>query len=144
LRGLKRDLYEDGIRVPLIARWPEKIKPVSTTDHVSASWDILPTCAELASVSAPEEIDGLSMVPTLLGRPRDQEKHESLYWEFKEKHAVRMGDWKAVRLGGEDGRLELYDLKSDTGEKHDLSKRHPQVITRIKKILKKSHDDSRN
>jgi arylsulfatase A len=101
LRGLKRDLYEGGIRVPLIARWPGKIKPGSTSDHVSASWDILPTCAELAGVDAPEEIDGLSMVPTLLGRPRDQEKHESLYWEFKEKHAVRMGNWKAVSLGGE-------------------------------------------
>jgi arylsulfatase A len=144
LRGLKRDLYEGGIRVPLIARWPGKIKPGSTSDHVSASWDILPTCAELAGVDAPEKIDGLSMVPTLLGRPRDQEKHESLYWEFKEKHAVRMGNWKAVSLGGEGHQLELYNLTSDIEEKQDLSKRHPEIIARIKKIIKESHDDPRS
>ena len=69
LRGIKRDLYEGGIRVPFIARWPGKIKPGSTSDHVSASWDILPTCAELAGVRAREGIDGLSMLPTLLGQP---------------------------------------------------------------------------
>ena len=144
LRGIKRDLYEGGIRVPFIARWPGKIKPGSTSDHVSASWDILPTCAELAGADAPEEIDGLSMIPTLLGRPRGQEEHEFLYWEFKEKQAVRLGDWKAVRLGGEDGRLELYDLKSDIGEKQDLSRRHPEIIARIKNIMKTSHDVPRN
>jgi len=144
LRGRKRDLYEGGIRVPFIARWPGKIEQGTTSDHVSASWDILPTFAALAGVDAPEEIDGLSMVPTLLGRPRGQKEHESLYWEFQEKQAVRMGDWKAVRLGEEDGRLELYDMESDIGEKHDLSKRHPEVIARIKKIMKISHDVPRN
>lgn len=144
LRGIKRDLYEGGIRVPFIARWPGKIKPGSTSDHVSASWDFLPTCAELAGAGATEGIDGLSMAPTLLGQPSRQEKHESLYWEFKEKQAVRMGDWKAVRIGGEDGRLELYDLKSDIGEQQDLSKRHPEIIKKIRKILNESHEAPRN
>ena len=74
------------------------------------------------------------------GQPSRQEKHEFLYWEFQEKQAVRMGDWKAVRLGGEDGRLELYDLKSDIGEKQDLSQRHPGIIARIREILNTSHD----
>jgi len=90
LRGLKRDLYEGGIRVPFIARWLGKIEPGSTSDHVSDSWDILPTCAELADVDAPAKIDGLSMVPALLGQPSRQEKHASLYWEFKEKQAGRL------------------------------------------------------
>jgi len=134
-------LYEGGIRVPFIARWPGKIEPGSTTDHVSAFWDFLPTCAELAGAGAPEEIDGLSMVPTLLGQSRRQEKHEYLYWEFKEKQAMRMGDWKAVRPGGEDGRLELYDLKSDIGEKHDLARQHPEITARIRKIMELSHGD---
>jgi len=97
LRGIKRDLYEGGIRIPLIARWPGKIESGSTSDHVSAFWDILPTCAELAGTNAPEEIDGLSMVSCLFGRSVEQEKHKHLYWEFKEKQAVRMGDWKGVR-----------------------------------------------
>jgi arylsulfatase A len=144
LRGIKRDLYEGGIRVPLIAYWPGKIEPCFTSDHVSASWDLLPTFAELADADAPDEIDGLSMVPTLFGQPRRQKQHEFLYWEFKEKQAVRMGDWKAVRIGGEDGALELYNLKSDIGETQDLSKRHPKILAKIKKILNESHDEPRN
>ena len=140
LRGIKRDLYEGGIRIPFIARWPEKIESGSTSDHVSAFWDILPTCAELAGTNAPEEIDGLSMVPCLFGRAGEQEKHAHLYWEFKEKQAVRLGDWKGVRPEGEDGDLELYDLKSDVGEQQDLSRRHPEITARIEKILETSHD----
>lgn len=79
LHGLKHDLYEGGIRVPFIARWPRKIEPGYTSDHVSASWDILPTCAKLTGVNAPEEIGGLSMLPSLLGQSRRQKKHEFLY-----------------------------------------------------------------
>ena len=140
LRGIKRDLYEGGIRIPFIARWPEKIESGSTSDHVSAFWDILPTCAELAITDAPEEIDGLSMVPSLLGRLGEQEKHEHLYWEFQGKQAVRMGDWKGLRPEGEGGGLELYDLKNDVGEQQDLSGHHPKITARIKEILKISHD----
>ncbi len=140
LRGIKRDLYEGGIRIPLIARWTGRIEADTTSNHVSAFWDILPTCAELAGTDAPEEIDGLSMVPSLLGRPDEQEKHASLYWEFQEKQAVRMGDWKGVRPEGEEGALELYDLKNDVGEQEDLSGHHPEITARIKEILEASHD----
>ena len=144
LRGIKRDLYEGGIRIPFIARWPEKIEAESTSDHVSAFWDILPTCAELAGATTPEEIDGLSMVPSLLGRSGEQEKHASLYWEFKEKQAVRMGDWKGVRPEGKGGGLELYDLKNDVGEQRDLSGQHPEIAARIKQIVETSHTVPRN
>jgi len=89
LRGIKRDLYEGGIRAPFIARWPGRIEPGSTADQVSASWDVLPTSAELARVDAPEGIAGLSMAPTLLSQPIRQEMHESLYWEFKQMQTVR-------------------------------------------------------
>ena len=143
-RGIKRDLYEGGIRVPLIAYWPRKIEPCFTSDHVSASWDLLPTFAELAGVNAPDGIDGLSMVPTLFGQPHRQKQHPFLYWEFKEKQAVRMDDWKAVRIGGENNALELYNLKSDIGETQDVSQRHPEILERIKAILEKSHEPPRN
>src|SRR5207247_2037794 len=99
LRGIKRDLYEGGIRVPMIARWPGTIKAGSTNPQVWAFWDFLPTAADLAGIKPPEAIDGISMFPTLLGRK--QKSHAFLYWEFHERgfqQAVRMGDWKAVRL----------------------------------------------
>lgn len=135
LRGIKRDLYEGGIRVPFIARWPGKIKPGTTNDHVSASWDMLPTFAALGGVDVPDEIDGVSMVPTLLGLANRQEKHAYLYWEFKDKQAARMGDWKIVRIGGKEGKLELYNLKSDIGEKKDLSEQYQDILKRMKEIL---------
>ncbi len=143
LRGIKRDLYEGGIRIPLIARWPGRIEADTTSNHVSAFWDILPTCAELAGTDAPREIDGLSMVPSLIGREGMQKRHAFLYWEFKEKQAVRMGDWKGVRPEGEGGALELYDLGNDVGEQQDLSGHHPKITARIKEILELSHDVTR-
>ena len=100
LRGLKGSLYEGGIRVPMIARWPDKVEPRTTTDHVSAFWDVLPTIAEVAGVQQPDTTDGISFAPTLLGQAEKQESHEFLYWEFTGyggQQAVRMGDWKAVR-----------------------------------------------
>src|SRR5262249_53733407 len=116
LRGIKRDLYEGGIRVPMIARWPGRVKAGAVSEQVWAFWDFLPTAAELAGAKTPEELDGISMAPALLGGK--QKDHDFLYWEFHErgsKQAVRTGDWKAVRpkLGGP---LELYDLKADIGE----------------------------
>jgi arylsulfatase A-like enzyme len=127
LRGHKRDLYEGGIRVPMIARWPGKIKTGSVSNHISAFWDFLPTCCELIGVEPPKDIDGISILPTLLGRAGKQKKHEFLYWEFHEqgkKQAVRVGDWKGVRLNvakNPDGLIELYNLKADIGEQKDLA-----------------------
>ena len=112
-RGFKRDLTEGGIRVPMIVRWPGRVAAGSENDHVWAFWDFLPTAAELAGVDPPAGVDGISVVPTLLGRA--QKTHEFLYWEFFERgfqQAVRHGDWKAIRLKqGEP--LVLYDVKGD-------------------------------
>jgi len=143
LRGIKRDLYEGGIRVPMIAHWPGKIAPGSVTGHVSAFWDFLPTAAQVAGIPAPADIDGISYLPGLLGRK--QEKHEFLYWEFHEgrasKQAVRTGHWKAVRLrpGAE---LELYNLQDDIAEQHDIAGRHPDIVARIENYLKTARTES--
>jgi arylsulfatase A-like enzyme len=137
MRGNKRDLYEGGIRVPMIARWPGRIKPGTVSRHVSAFWDFLPTFAELVNLRSPRPIDGISMLPTLLGKPAKQKKHEFLYWEFHEggfKQAVRMGDWKAVRLAA-NGKLELYNLKEDISETVDAADSYPEIVERIEEFL---------
>lgn len=142
LRGIKRDLYEGGIRVPMIVRWPGKVPPGSASDHVWAHWDFLPTAAELAGTKAPEGIDGISMVPALFGKPA--RSHEFLYWEFHERgfqQAVRWGDWKGVRLGP--GRpLELYDLKTDPGEAQEVAAHHPEVVARLEEYLKTARTEN--
>src|SRR5881628_28548 len=132
LRGIKRDLYEGGIRVPMIVRWPGRIKAGSTNAQVWAFWDFLPTAAELAGVKPPPGIDGISMVPTLLGT-RQTNQHEFLYWEFHERgfqQAARMGNWKAVRPQA-DEKLEIYNLKTDIGEKENLAKNNPEIVAKF-------------
>lgn len=144
LTGRKRDLYEGGIRIPMIARWPGRIAPGSTTGHVSAFWDILPTCAELAGVLVPAGLDGLSFVPTLLGRG-EQSQHAFLYWEFHERgyteQAARMGDWKAVRHGPNQP-LELYNLSRDLAENQDVAGQHPQIVEKLEAYLDDARTDS--
>jgi arylsulfatase A-like enzyme len=150
LRGIKRDLYEGGIRVPTLARWPGKIKAGSATDHISGFWDFLPTCAELAGFKPPEDIDGISMVPALLGKSKKQRKHEFLYWEFHEqgkRQAVRMGDWKGVRLNANkkpDGPIELYNLKTDIGEKNNIADEHPDIVAKIEGYMKTARVPSKD
>jgi len=139
LRGQKGTLYEGGIRVPMIARWPGTIKAGAVTSHVSAFWDMMPTFAELAGVELQGPTDGISLVPTLLGT-RQQKRHEYLYWELKQMRAVRMGKWKAVR--GKTGRLELFDLEADVSEKNDLASAHPEVVGKMRAIMERSHRDS--
>jgi len=142
LRGIKRDLYEGGIRVPMIARWKGVIKAGSVTNHVSAFWDFLPSCCELVGVKTPSGLDGISMVPTLLGQDNKQKRHEFLYWEFHEqgkKQAVRMGQWKGVRLNVEknpDGPIELYTLKEDVAEEHNVADQYPQIVAKIANYMK--------
>jgi arylsulfatase A-like enzyme len=141
-RGIKRDLYEGGIRMPMIARWPGRIKAGSTTDHISAHWDVLPTFAALAGVKAPSNIDGISFAPTLFGKKAAQKEHDYLYWEFYEKggkQAVRQGDWKAVRVGltkNAKAPIELYNLAKDDGEENNLAKANPEVVKRMAAIIK--------
>ncbi|MBN2449976.1 MAG: sulfatase-like hydrolase/transferase [Lentisphaeria bacterium] len=140
LRGIKRDLYEGGIRVPTLARWPGRIPAGSVSHHVSAFWDFLPTACDVAGIAAPEGIDGISYLPALTG-VGSQKTHECLYWEFLEKggkQAVRFGDWKALRLNvlkDPDGPLELYNLADDPGETRNLAEEHPEVTRRARELL---------
>jgi arylsulfatase A-like enzyme len=135
LRGIKRDLYEGGIRVPAMVRWPGTVKAGAVSDEIWAFWDFLPTAAELAGAGTPEGIDGVSLAPTLRGQPR--KAPEFLYWEFHErgsKQAVRMGPWKGVRLSP-DGPLELYDLRTDIGEAANVAGDHPGTVEWIETYL---------
>lgn len=150
LRGFKTDLYEGGIRTPMIVRWPGKVAAGSTNDLAWAFWDFLPTAAELAGVQPPANIDGLSVVPTLLGESaagRRQQQHEYLYWEQPSgknlMQAVRLGDWKAVRLK-HDGPLELYNLAADPGEARDVAAAHRDVVQRIEGILASARTEPRD
>lgn len=146
-RGYKRDLYEGGIRVPMIARWPGMIKPGSKTDHVSAFWDVMPTLAEIAGAQVPDSTDGISFLPALLGKKK-QRQHEYLYWEFHEqggKQAVRTGNWKGVRLNvnkDPEGKIELYNLSEDPGETKDVSAEYPDIVNNITKTMKMAHKPS--
>jgi arylsulfatase A len=142
LRGLKGSVYEGGIRVPFIARWPGRIKPASEGDYISAFWDFLPTCAELLGVDPPQGLDGLSLLPTLLGRPGQQKQHEYLYWELDGQQAVRMGDWKALRLKPKQ-RTQLFDLRADLGEQKDVADRHPDFVARAEQIFTSGRTDSK-
>ena len=136
LRGIKRDLYEGGVRVPFIAVWPGKIAQGETSDYMGAFWDFLPTCADLINVDNVDSIDGISFVPALLDS-KAKTKHEFLYWEFHEKNgrqAIRMGDWKGVRhdvFDAPNTPIELYDLKTDLAEKNNIAGDYPTIVNKI-------------
>ena len=141
MRGTKRDLYEGGIRVPTIADWKGRIRPGQVSDHAWAFWDFLPTAAELAGVKAPGQIDGLSFVPAMLGGR--QAAHDYLYWEFHEggfQQAVRQGDWKLVRQKPKD-QLELFDLKKDLKETHNLAAEQPQVLAKMQALFRSARTE---
>jgi arylsulfatase A-like enzyme len=142
-RGIKRDLYEGGIRVPMIVRWPGRVRAGQASEQVWAFWDFLPTAAELSGASVPTGIDGISVVPTLLGKS-SQTQHEYLYWEFHEngfKQAIRMGNWKAVRLGV-NRPMELYDLAQDPSETINVAPSHHEVVQRIDALMTAARTDS--
>jgi arylsulfatase A-like enzyme len=142
LRGYKRDLYEGGIRVPMIARWKGTIAPDQVTGHVSAFWDMMPTFAELIKIKIDKKIDGLSYLPTLMGNRKQQKQHNHLYWEFHElggRMAVRKGTWKLVRYDvtkDPPGEPELYNLKDDPSEKNNVAKKYPGKVDELKKIMR--------
>ncbi|GAA4237625.1 arylsulfatase [Postechiella marina] len=140
LKGFKRDVYEGGVRVPLIAYWKGKIKEGQTTNHQATFYDIMPTLAEIAETTAPKNIDGISMLPELLGKP--QKKHDFLYWEIQEgasvkgfRQATRIGNWKAVRYGN-NYHTELYNLENDLYETTDISKSHQDIVNQANHIFK--------
>jgi len=142
LRGIKRDLYEGGIRVPAIARWVGTIPAGRVSDHPWAHWDVLPTFADIAGAKVPAGLDGMSMARALRGET--QPTHPFFYWEFHERgfqQAVRMGTWKGVRLKA-DGPLELYNLEQDPSEGQDVASSHPEIVGRIEAYLKTARTPS--
>lgn len=141
-RGIKRDLYEGGIRVPLIVRWPGQIKANQVSRQAWANYDLLPTLDALAGVKSPAGIDGISMLQAVMGRR--ERGHEYLYWEFHEgeyAQAVRLGRWKAVRKSS-DNAVELYDLQTDIGETRDLAASRPKIARRMAAIMRAAHTES--
>ncbi len=151
LRGYKRDLYEGGIRVPLIVAWKDHILAGRVTDHISAFHDVMPTMAELAGIDIPEQSDGISLMPVLTGKK--QPEHDYLYWEFQLdgwnralpdggfRQAVRMGNWKAVRYGIQSN-TEIYDLDADVFEQNDIADKHPELVQQMNALFESSHADT--
>lgn len=146
-RGVKRDLYEGGIRTPLIVRWPERIAAGSVSDHIGAFWDIMPTMVGLTNAPSPRYSDGISFLPTLLGEGH-QPQHDYLYWEFHEgggRQAVRMGKWKGIRLNAKenpDAPLALYDLRADPAETTDVAATHPEIAAQLAHLMGEAHQES--
>jgi arylsulfatase A len=148
LRGGKRDMYEGGIRSPFIAWWPEQIEAGSSSDHISAFWDFLPTVCEIAEIDIPAETDGISYLPVLLGEA--QKPHDYLYWESPLNNiciAIRMENWKAVKLNykeDSDSPFELYDLSGDIGETSNLASDHPEILEKMNAIFEEAHTPSKH
>ncbi|MBN2861930.1 MAG: arylsulfatase [Bacteroidales bacterium] len=140
-RGIKRDLYEGGIRTPFIVRWPGVIKAGSSSEHVAAFWDVLPTFCELTDVEKPDDTDGISFLNSILGKEQT-DRHEYLYWEFYEqggKQAILKDNWKAMRLNvrGDTDKIifELYDLSVDPGETLNIAHKNPSIIEEFNKLF---------
>lgn len=147
-RGIKRDMYEGGIRVPFIAYWPGTIKPGTVNDDALAMWDLYPTFQQLAGLRVSKDIDGISIVPALKGRK--QPKHDYLYWEFHEqggKQAVLLGPWKGIRLNIstlDDGPIELYNLDKDPSEVRNIASENLDIVDKINRIMKLAHKPDPN
>ena len=140
-RGQKGTLYEGGLRIPMIVRWPGRIKAGTVSDHLWYFPDVMPTLAELAGVEPPDSIDGISIIPTLLGEEavgRKQKMHEFLYWEHRGHVAVRTGKYKAVKPG-KNKPFELYDLDADISEQNNIANKHPDILAKMKTCARQSH-----
>ena len=142
-RGIKRSLYEGGIREPMIAYWPGKVQKGKRTQQTGAFWDFLPTFAELVNQPVPRHVDGISILPTLFAKGK-QKQHEALYWEFHEdggRQAIRKGKWKGVKNKAdlESSKWELYDLETDLKESNDLAGQQSVIIRQLEEIAGQSH-----
>jgi uncharacterized sulfatase len=147
LRGMKRDLYEGGIRVPMIVRWPGTTPDQTVSDHIGYFGDLMATAADLAGVDCPDGLDSISFAPMLRGDSAKQPTHEYLYWEFYErggKQAVRAGKWKAIRMPMFSGDVALYDLSKDLGEANDIADQHPETVKRLEAMMDEAHEPNPN
>jgi arylsulfatase A len=138
-KGYKRSFHDGGIRVPLVARWPGKITPGTVTDHICGHQDLMPTACDLAGATTPKGIDGISFLPTLLGKTAEQKQHKYLYWDGGGR-AIRMGKWKALRRSKSS--MRLYDMTKDPGETTDISGAYPEVVTTLHKYFEEAHTES--
>lgn len=148
-RGYKRDLYEGGIRVPLIIKWPGTVKQGRVADNPVATWDFLPTFAEILTVDIPNQMDGVSFLPTLLGQPDKQGSHAYLYWEFYElggRQAIREGDWKLIKLNVRDQLVpvvqELYNIVEDPSESYNMINQYPEKASKLDSVMVTAHEKS--
>ena len=142
LRGMKRDLYEGGIRVPMIVRWPGHVDAGQISDHVGYFGDLMATTAELAGIDPPGNTDSISFLPSITGNANAQPTHDFLYWEFYErgsKQAALQGRWKAIRMPMLTGTTELYDLASDLGESTNVAAEHPEIVKRLEAAMSVAH-----
>lgn len=140
LQGVKRDMYDGGIRTPFLVQWTGTIRPGQVSKHIGAFWDVSNTVSELAGIAPDRQSDGLSFVPTLLNKK--QPEHDYLYWEFYERgydQAVRMGNWKGVKLSKTGSKLALFDLTSDIAEQTDVAAAHPDVVQKLEQALANAH-----
>lgn len=140
---LKGSVYEGGIHVPLIISWPDNIKNGKVSDHLCAAWDIFPTLCDISGLKHPEDIDGISILPTILQKGK-QENHKFLYWEYPERRgqqAVRIENWKGVRDSTRNGNLkiQLYDLEKDITEDFNVADKYPEIVKKMEEIMKTEH-----
>ena len=147
LRGKKRQMYEGGVRSPMMAYWPGTVPADTVNDSMSAFWDFLPTMSELTGEPIKGKTDGISMLPTLLGKNDQQQKHKYLYWELyegkKPNCGVRYGKWKGVVVDRRKGlNIELYDVSTDAGERSDVAAQHPEVVDEIRSMMEEAHEPS--
>ena len=146
-RGIKRDLYEGGIRMPMLISCPGHIAEGVDNDHQMAFWDMMPTFAQLSGYQPSFPTDGISFAPTLFGHDEEQQEHDCLYWEFHEqqgKQAVREGQWKGIRLkvGTDEPVFELYDLSTDIHEDHNVAAEHPDIAAHLQALIDSCHTES--
>ncbi|MCG8698640.1 MAG: arylsulfatase [Bacteroidales bacterium] len=146
LHGMKRDLYDGGVRTPLIIKWPGVIAPNTSSNHLCAFWDWVPTFCDITGIATPSDVDGVSMLPSMLGDTSSQKKHDYLYWEFYEldgRQSVIADGYKAIKydIQKDSSYFELYHLSEDPFEKQNIAENHPEIIEKMQKIMDEAHGE---